>query len=163
MAVTTQKSTQLTNAEAVPVVRTHSLDLAGKLRVAYFDFTQDGAGDVNSTIDLVKLPPGRVRVFPALSFVSVSALGAARTLDIGYAAYTDIAGDAVAAVEDFFWSAVDVSTAVIADLVEATTTDLATGKIFQSQGGVTIQAKVEGDGIDDGETISGYIVFSSDT
>lgn len=160
MAVTAQKSTQLTNAEAVPVVRTHGVDLSGKLRVAYFDFTQDGAGDATSTVDLVELPNGRVRVYPELSHIKFSAFGASRVLDIGYLAHTDQNGDAVSADTDYFATDVDVSSAGTAKLSEAL--DAATTKLFQSRDGVVIQANVAGGTIPDAATLSGFVVYAMD-
>lgn len=151
-------STQLANAAAVPVVRNHAVDISGKLRVALFDYEQEAEGAAGSDIALVKLPAGRVRVFPNLSRYTISALGAARTLDLGHEAYIGIDGVEVAADPDEFVSATDVSTAVIADWSEAIG-DVDT-VLFQSRDGVTLIATVAGDVIDAGETLAGYVVYA---
>jgi hypothetical protein len=158
MATTAGKSTQITNMEAVPVTRVHAVDLGGKLRVAYFDYTQSGAGDAGSTVELVKLPAGRIRVIGALSKIKFSAFGASRVLDIGYKAHTDIAGDAVAADDDFFATDVDVSSAGSGVLNEAGLEV----KLFQSRDGVTVNCTVAGGTIPDGATLLGYVVFAAD-
>ena len=44
MAVTTQKSTEYTNATADPVVNNESTEFQGRLRVMFFTHDQDGAG-----------------------------------------------------------------------------------------------------------------------
>ena len=60
MAVTTQKSTEYTNATATPVVKNSTTEEHGKLRTMFFTHDQDGAGEANSTVSIVKLPAGRV-------------------------------------------------------------------------------------------------------
>lgn len=163
MAIVDENSTQLANAAAVPITRNHAVDVGGKLRVSYFDHTRAVASDAGGVVSLVKLPPGRVRVFPGKSFITLSALGASRTVDIGYAAYVGNDGVAVAADPDYFWSAVDCSSAVEADLVEATNRAIAKGVLFQSRDGITITMTVNGDTHDVGETAEGFIVYATDT
>lgn len=158
MATTAQKSTQLANSDAVPQVRNENVDVLGKLRVAYFDFTQDGAGDANSTVDLVKLPAGRVRVFPELSHIGFSAFGASRVLDIGYLGYEDWKGVDQDADPDYFATDIDVSSAGTAKLSEAS--GAATTKLFRSRQGVTVQATVAGGTIPDAATLTGFVVFA---
>ena len=61
MAVTTEKSTEYTNATATPVVNNNTTEQHGRVRIAFFTHTQSGAGDATSSVALCKLPPGRVR------------------------------------------------------------------------------------------------------
>ena len=61
MAVTAQKSTQVSNREAGTL--NDSRDVCGRIERYYFKAVQSGAGDQGSTLDLVHLPPGRHRVY----------------------------------------------------------------------------------------------------
>ena len=157
MAVTTEKSTQVTNIAAGTTLEPN--DLGGKLRIACFNFVQGAvAGDANSTADLVKLPAGKIRVIGALSRVAHSALGTGRTMDIGFAAYVNQAGAAVSAHEDALHSAADVSAAGSFAPVDEMGGD---GFLdLESLTGVTIKAKVESGTIPAAATIDGYIVYA---
>lgn len=158
MAVTNQKSTQVANADAVPVVRNHAVDVTGKLRVAYFNSAQSGAGDAGSDVELVRLPAGRIRIMHDLCRFANSAFGASRTLNVGMAAYTGIDGEAVAADTSALVSAQSVASAGAFKGSEAD--DIATATLITSQGGVSVMATVAGGTIPDGATLDGYIVFA---
>jgi hypothetical protein len=160
MAVTTQVSDQITAIDSVPPEAVPVYSWHGRLRVAYFKHTQSGVGDANSTVELVKLPQGSVRVLGALSKIYFSAFGAARTLDLGFAEYQDLDGVDVAADEDFFASAVDVSAAGSAAFDEAGSA--ARAPVLQSQSGVTVMAKCEAATWPDGAVIEGYVVYVVD-
>ena len=161
MAVTTEKSDQITNAEASPRTGIPAYDWSGKLRIARFDFTQgSSAGDANSTAELVRLPTGRVRVYLVQSRITTSAFGSSRTLDLGHMAYTDEAGDTVAADEDSLDAAQSVSGA--ASYVPIGTVGGEESYLFSSHSteGVTIIAKCEGGTIPAAATIKGYFVYA---
>jgi hypothetical protein len=165
MAVTTQQSTQTANA-AAGVYGTTFLNPAeqhAKVRIARIDFTQSGAGDVGSTVDLCRLPAGKVRLLGDMSLVAVSAWGTARTLAIGWTAYTGADGStANAATPAGLTAATSVASAV--KLVVGTAAVLGNDqtKLFDSAGGVLIQAIVAGDTIPDGATITGYVAYAKD-
>lgn len=162
MAVTNQKSTEYTNQSATPPTVMDTTQLHGVVRFAKVTFTQDGAGDATSTVGLVELPAGRVRLIGDMSYLRISAFGASRTLDIGWAAYTDIDGAAVVADADGLDDGLDVSAASAINLGSATaTTDGDTYK-FESQSGVVINATVLGGTIPDAATIKGYIAYVMD-
>tara|TARA_R100000656_G_C3910575_1_gene120807 strand:+ start:43 stop:525 length:483 start_codon:yes stop_codon:yes gene_type:complete len=160
MAVTTQKSTQVTNMDATPPTIMDTTSLHGRLRVAFFAHTQDGAGDATSTVDLVKLPTGTGRILVRSSFLAASAFGSSRTLDIGYVAHTDTNGDAVAVDVDAVLDGLDVSGATNAML--GTGTNTVDTYLYDSNAPLTIQAVVAGGTIPDTATLSGYIVYVLD-
>lgn len=155
MAVTTQYSTQYqaVHRDVPPSVRSAD-EYYGKLRAYAFNFTQSGAGDANSLAVLTKFH-GRTRFISHLSKVYHSAFGTSRTLDLGWAAYNDPNGVAVAADEDGLDAAVNVAAA------GSFTPDALTGnetKLFETKDGVDIQAKVEAGTIPDAATIDGLFV-----
>lgn len=165
MAVTTEKSTQVTNMEAVPSVRLNAGELHGRMRIARFTFTQGAAaGDANSTADLVKLPPGKnITLIKSLSRVVCSALGASRVLDIGHTGYTNVDGTAVAAAADILLDGGDVSAA--ANLIMGVGTNALTANdavVFNNKTGVTLQGKVTGGTIPAAATLNGYFVYIED-
>lgn len=156
MAVTNQDSDQITRKEAGKL--NPISDARMDLRADTVSFTQaDAAGDATSTVDLVDLPYGLIRLLGYLSLVAFSAFGAARTMDIGWRAYTDKNGDTVVADPNGLASAVDVSAAGTLLLSEALAGALT--QEFSSRSGVTIFATISGGTIDVGETIDGTIVY----
>jgi hypothetical protein len=164
MAVTTQQSTQTANA-AAGVYGTSFLNPAedsAKVRVKRFDFTQSGVGDIGSTIDLVRLPPGKLRLLGDLSICAVSALGSSRTLAIGWTAYTGSDGVAVNASAAGLNAATSVASAAVLQVGTAAVLGGDQTKLFDSAGGVLIQAVLAGGTIPDGATITGYVAFAKD-
>jgi hypothetical protein len=160
MAVTAQSSTEYTNQNATPVTVMDSITNNGKVNFAKVTFTQSGAGDATSTVNLIDLPAGKVRFLGNMSALECSAFGASRVLDIGWTAYTDIDGAAVTADADGLDNDLDVSAA--ARLGLGTNTAVADGGtyVFESQTGVTLQATVAGGTIPDGATLKGVIAYS---
>lgn len=140
--------------------RKRPLDEHGKVRIAYFDVPAANVaavGDAGSTFELCKLPTGAVRVLPTLSRVTFSAMGSARTLDIGHRAYQKrppyVGSDGIEAEDlDALHANEDVSSAGNATL---------TGETFDfySTGGVDIVAQINDGTIPIGATISGYILY----
>ena len=165
MAVTTEKSDQVTNQEASPPVRLNTNELGGRLRIARFSFTQGvAAGDANSTIDLVKIPPGKtVTILKNLSRVVCSAFGAARLLDIGHTGFTNLDGTVVAAAADVLLDGGDVS--AIAELAMGVGTNALTvvnSFTINAKFATLLQAKVLADTIPAGATLAGYFVYVED-
>lgn len=162
MSVTTQKSTQETNRTATPPVKAAGNE-RGRVGCLYFDFTQSGAGDANSLVNLATLPAGKVRLLKTGSEFICSAFGASRTLDIGYLAHTKGDGTAVSASVDGILDGGDVSAA--AKLAcGAGTNALGTDPsiLFDSKEGVTIQAKCLGDTLPDAATLKGFFLYVID-
>ncbi len=159
MAITTQKSNQVTAATSrTATTALNTTEDYGKLRTKAFDFTQSGAGDIGSTVDLIKLPPGKVKILFNLSHWAFSAFGAARTLDIGYAAYKDATGTTVAASANAFDDDVDVSAALSNVVLGSDVTGLKVAT-FTTLEGLTIFATVAGGTIPANATLNGYFTF----
>lgn len=127
----------------------------GKVRFSYFKSTSTADGDIGTTIDLVNLPQGAVRVLPGLSRLSVGACGASRTFSIGHKAYTkDGNGTQEALNATAFVNALDVSSAV-------------NGVVFgagikydlYSVAGITVQAKIAGGTLPNGTVVEGYVAY----
>ena len=110
MAITNEKSTQVTNQDANPQIKNPKFQMNGDQKYMFFNFTQGAAaGDAGSTALLVRIPGGQGHILPVMSHIEHSAFGAARTLDVGIAAHTDRSGAAVAAVADNIDDGRDVS------------------------------------------------------
>lgn len=153
MSVTNQKSTEISNAEATPPAL-NAPSKKGRLEAHVFSFTQNGAGDAGSTVEIVKLPPGRYSIVGGLSKIAFSAFGASRVLDLGWSAHTDGGGSSVSASPNGIDDNIDVSAAGAAEPGSALTGTL---KEIDARDGVTIYATVSGGTIPDAATLDGYL------
>lgn len=152
MAILALESTQLVDG-----FRGRPLDDHGKVRLQRFDLPATTvAGDAGTTIDLCMLPPGAVRLIPAMSRFSISALGAARTLDFGHRAYMARPSPNALQAEDLDAIVANINVAIALNGVSI---DSATMFDFYSLDGVIITAQINDDTIPIGATMSGYLAF----
>lgn len=163
--MTTQYSTQYTQLfVTVPATPLPSTDYHGVVRIAFFDHTQSGAGSAPSSAAIVKLPPGRVRLLLSMSKAWVDWTTASATLDLGWDAYTDLDGAAVAADPDGLVDGLNVDTAGYFTFEGALTAVRAKGGTwdFQSKGGVVIRATSQDVALAASSLISGYLAYVQD-
>ena len=163
MAVTTQKSTEYTNATASPVTLNEANVYHGRVRIAYFTHDQDGVGDAGSSVALCALPAGKVKVLLSQSKAYVNWVTSSATLDLGWDAYTNISGTAVAADPDGLVDGLDVDTVGYQTLEGALAGIKATGGTytFESQSGVVIRA-TSPTAMVDGDDLVGYLLYVVD-
>lgn len=162
MAVTTQNTTEYTNATASPVVNLNpTTDYAGRVRIMHFTHNQDGAGDATSSVALGTLPAGKVKVLLSSSNAYVNWTTGSATLDLGWDAYTDGDGNSVAADADGLLNGLNVDTAGQFSLGSG---QAATGGTytFNSKGGVTIRATSQDTAIANDDDLVGYILYVVD-
>ncbi len=166
MAVENEFSTQYTNAYLTsPASNLATHEMHGRLRIAYFNHSQETAGDATSDVVLCKLPAGNVRLILPLSQAYVNWTTASATLDLGWSAYTDIDGNAVVADPNGLDDGIDVETAGYFTFGSTSLAAIdATGgtKLFSSQGGVNIIATSQDVALAASSTIAGYLVFVLD-
>jgi len=161
MAVTTESSSQIGKQDGTPPTMLDTRDLHGRVRFARFDFTQGAAaGDAASIQRLIKIPAGKVRVLLALSRIANSDFGAARTLDLGWEAYTKNNGVAVAVN----FAGLDAAQAVTPAGAYAPTGTVGGDETFEfdSDKGVNICSRVAGGTIPAAATIKGYLAYVVD-
>lgn len=152
MAVTTQDSVQVAGPKATPSIPVHAADSAGRVRCKYFNFAQDGVGDADSIARLVKIPGGTLRI---LSFyLAHSALGAARTLDLGFEAHSDVDGGAIVADNLAYATNLDVA-------ATGTKSDDINRRHDTAQG-FNLVGRVQGGTFPDGATFEGYVLYVQD-
>lgn len=162
MAVTTQKSTEYTNATASPVVTLNpTTDYAGRVRIMHFTHAQSGAGDATSSVALGTLPAGKVKLLLSSSNAYVNWTTASATLDLGWDAYTDGDGNSVAADADGLLDGLNVDTAGQFNFGSGQNANGGT-YTFNSKGGVTIRATSQDTAIADGDDLVGYILYVVD-
>lgn len=89
MAVTPDKSAQYTNLTAVPPVLNDGRD-HGKLRMAHAKLTLTAAGQGDAK--MIRLPAGKVRIFPRLGRLVAPQGAASSTIAVGLGAYTKMDG-----------------------------------------------------------------------
>ena len=84
MAVLALRSIQQTDG-----VRRYPIDDHGKVRHQYFELAPVVvAGDIGTTIELCRLPPGRTRILPYSCRMLSAGFGAGRTVSIGHRSYS---------------------------------------------------------------------------
>jgi len=160
MAVTTQSSTEYTNATATPVTLNEANVYHGRVRIAYFTHDQDGVGDAGSSVALCALPAGKVKVLLKSSNAYVNWTTSSATLDLGWDAYTNISGTAVAADPDGLLDGLDVDAVGYQNFGAD---QVATGGTytFETQGGVVIRA-TSPTAMVDGDDLVGYLLYVVD-
>ena len=128
----------------------------GRVMVAFFEYTHS-AGAGTGEVNLIKLPPGKLRIFTDLSRLICSAMAATADLSIGHRAYTDPEASTPAVVEDFDEWHLDADAASIVDLAWG----LPAGghPIYNTKNGLEIFASITTANIEDTDTISGYVVY----
>jgi len=161
MAVTTQYSTEYNQAWVANTGNLETNVQRGRVRVAYFTATQDGAGDATSSVALCKLPAGKVRLLASQSKAYVNWTTASATLDLGWDAYVAPDGTAVTADPNGIDDGLDVDTAGYQTFGNAVT---ATGgtKLFESKNGVVIRATSQDEAIADGDVLVGFLLYVVD-
>ncbi len=164
MAVTTQKSTEYTNATATPIVNNNTTEEHGRIRVMFFTCLQDGAGDATSSVALGKLPPGRVRILASQSRAYVNWTTSSATLDLGWDAYTNLSGTTVAADPDGLINGLSVDTVGFQTLEGAIAANLLTGGtyVLESKDGVVIRATSQDVAIATGDDLVGFLMYVLD-
>ena len=164
MAVTVQKSTEYTNVTATPPVNNNTTEQHGVVRIAFFTHDQDGTGDTGSSVALARLPAGRVRLLSSMSKAYVNWTTSSATLDLGWDAYTNLAGTAVAADPDGLVNALDVDTAGFQTFEGAIAANLLMGGayVFESQDGVVIRATATDNAQVSGDDLVGFLAYVVD-
>ncbi len=160
--MTTYYSDEMTNILAVPPVPLSPVDHHGKIRIAHVNYDQVSAGSAGDIIQLCKLPAGRVRLLGRLSNIYHNLTTASNTIDIGWAAYTNLDATDVVADPNGLDSGVDVETAGTIN-VGTVAAVLAEGgnKLFESEEGVVITLTSVGIPAAS-DSIVGFIAYVSD-
>ncbi len=164
MAVTVQKSVELTNADATPIVKANTTEMHGVIRIAFFTHAQAGVGDTGSSIGLCRLPAGRVRLLASMSKAYVNWTTSSATLDLGWDAYTNTAGATVAADADGLVDGLAVDTVGFQTFEGAIAANLLMGGayVFDSQDGVVIRATATDNAQVAGDDLVGYLAYVVD-
>lgn len=152
MAITITQATQFASD-----YRAYPIDKSGKLRFNYFSMPAvTVASDAGSTINLCRLPPGRVRMLPWLNRIWTSAFGASRVFDLGYRAFEKEDGTEEAESANALLNDLDISSAVNGSVMATNT--LAKYDFF-SRKGVIIFGTVAGGTIPVAATLQGYVAY----
>tara|TARA_R110001632_G_scaffold142061_1_gene258071 strand:- start:33 stop:482 length:450 start_codon:yes stop_codon:yes gene_type:complete len=129
-------STQYTKTLNTPSEKLDTNELHGRVRVAFADFTAEGAEE---TISMFKLPDG-ARIIGGRA--NHAALGSGTTLSVGHAAYVNAAGTTVAADVDEYKAAAASTGAVGFNI--AATTALGENSIVDAPDGLVVTVTTAG-------------------
>ena len=129
-------STQYAKTVAASPSKISTTELAGRVRIAYADFTAAGAQE---TINMFKLPNGARIIGGRVNHV---ALGGSTTLSIGHAAYVNAAGTTVALDVDEYKAA--AASTGVADTGFALTTALGENSVVDAPLGLVVTITTTG-------------------
>ena len=129
-------STQYTKTLNTPSEKLDTNELHGRVRVAFADFTAEGAEE---TISMFKLPDG-ARIIGGRA--NHAALGSGTTLSVGHAAYVNAAGTTVVADVDEYKAAAASTGAVGFNI--AATTALGENSIVDAPDGLVVTVTTAG-------------------
>ena len=132
--------------------RADSLAVDAKLHAAYVLYTHAAAqGNGTGEIDMVRLPPGRLRIINDLCRVVSSAMAANADLHIGTRAFTNLDGTAVAEDDNRFADNLDAGGGVLDQIWP-----LPLGGVVElnSREGIDVYCLVDTGNIETGDTIS---------
>lgn len=117
-----------------------------------FDLTVAAQQSAVVTVGLVRIKAGIVAIWPSLSWIAVSALGASRTMDLGHNGYTERGQSATSAAPTLWQTNTDVSgsTSAVFNAGAPLMLDLETS--------VDIVATIDGGTLDVDETFTGFVV-----
>ena len=152
----TANSTQYAQGLSAPPTLVEANQWNGKMRFFEFDYTQVGIATIADTVATIKIPAGKVRLVLPLSRIAFSAGGASSTMDIGWEAYTDSDGSAVAADPNGLDDGVDTSSA--GSVNPSGTVGGAESYLFDSRDGVVITLQINDTAFPDAGTLKGYFV-----
>lgn len=147
--------------ESEPASRVSALVAEGKLQIARFG-DEDGnpythaAGAGTGVVKLVRLPAGKLIVFPDLSRLVTSQFAANADIHIGYAAYTKLDGTTGAADDNAF---LDNGDAGGGALDTALTLPAGGMQVLESASGIDIEAMIDTANIENDDTIDGWIAY----
>jgi hypothetical protein len=155
MAVQNFNSDQMT--KIINNDRLYPIEEHGKLRqnYAFFKNLSGAVGDANSTVELFRLPPGRLSLRPLMSVLRSTAFGASRVVKIGHRKYARTATEDVAEDDDAFSSAVDISAAGMATSPYGTQVKYD----LYSLSGITVFATITGGNVPTNAELETYLSF----
>jgi hypothetical protein len=120
-------------------------------------YTHAGGADTDVEVELIKLPPGRVRIYSLLSRIETTAMVATADFHLGTRAFTNEDGTAVAEDDNRFADNLDAGSA----LDQAWPLPAGIGITdLNSQEGITLYCLVDTANIEDGDTIEVTCVYS---
>ena len=171
MALTAEYGVEYTSiyqTEPSAKVGTHTWH--GRMRSMFVSHVQVADGlSAASNVALCKIPPGTVRLILPMSYFYINWTAGTVDFDLGWDAYTDLNGTAVAADPNGLVAALDVENADVFGFEELTAAAGAgapatTGytKVFSSKDGVTIRATSSSAGITIGDSIYGVMTIVQD-
>lgn len=140
VALAVTESEQIEDINETPPTALQPVDLHGRIRLAFFEWDNGlVAGDAGGVIDIVRLPAGRVRLLGRLSSIYHNMTTGSNTIDIGWKAYVDLNGDAVAADPDGLDDGISVETAGTINIGTVAAVLAECGQyLFESQTGVVL-------------------------
>jgi hypothetical protein len=155
LAFTGSPTSSLQYAAQNSPLRPFGGETQGEVRLARFSYTH-AAGSGTGEINLVKLPPGRLCINSVLSHIFTTAMGVNADVHLGYRAHRKEDGTPVEQDDNAFLNDLDTAGGI------DTSFGLPVNGVLEldSQQGVTIYSMIDNGNIDNGDTITGWIMYS---
>lgn len=144
-------------ASQVHIDKVSAANTMANLEVAQLGPYVHAEGADTGTIDIVQLPPGKIRVYSDLSRIVTSQFATGADLHLGYRAHTQEDGTAVVEDDNAFLDDEDAGGAALDKAFV-----LPAGGVLDldSQKGVVLFITIDTGNIEDADTIDGYVVYS---
>ncbi len=159
MAVTRQGPTYLLQGQGTCPTRLPDPNRPGEyLRVSPFFYDQEEVAETDLTVEILKLPAGKIEIYPTLSRLKAFDMVATADLSLGHAAYLDPdlspSPQTVAANLTKWASALDVGTGPIDAAFVGSDP-----QVFNSLDGILVKALVAVANIDLDDEIDGWVAW----
>ena len=164
MAFTGSPTSSTEYARQVSIAKGNPGDLGLPMQFATFNYTHDAGAGVGE-INLLKLPAGRIVVWPQFSYLSASQFAANSDLHLGHRSYVEPDGDTVAEDDDEWVADATVHTGPISGPLQGTFATVFTNgtepgaTVYESIDGIVVFASIDSGNIEDTDTISGWIAY----
>jgi hypothetical protein len=134
-------------------------EVSAQLMTATFSYTVAAAGQDDYT--LVRLPAGKVKIYPQLSFIAVSQGVATADFHLGHRAYRTAAGAVVAEDDNEWLDNVDIGGGAISGIWSAVAGFVAQENVeFDAVDGLRIFGTVDTANQDLNDTVTGWVTYS---
>ena len=163
MAAITEKSNQMLDNTATPFRAQDPRNWEAPIRLMYFNYTrsaQAAAGDAGSIIELVRIPPGQIRLILPNSVIFFKTFPSSNTkLSIGHRAYTDRNGTEISQSLTSVFTSLTVDAAGSQFLFDKEIGDDQT-QAFDTVEGLTLFAAVKVGTLPASVELSGYFAYT---
>ena len=157
MAVTRQGPTYLLQGLGTCPTRLPDPNRPGEyLRISPFFYDQEEIAETDLTIELLKLPSGKIEIYPTFSRLKADDMVATAVISLGHAAYNDPGNTGIQVAANLTkWAS---TVAVGAGAIDVAFVG-ADPQVFNSEAGVLVKALIATANIDLDDEVQGWVAW----